>query len=158
MHCQSEFHHVDSEESMIIATRLLKASALYLLAGALLGLFMGIAKDFTLASVHVHIALLGWVAMAFAGIVYFLCPACAASRLASVHFWLHNLALPAMMISLATHAYGYSEAERLLGPSSSLVFLALLFLVFNICLNLRIAPPPNAIPEPQSLLRYQRQQ
>ena len=134
----------------MIGTRLLRISALYLLLGACMGLFMGIAKDFTLSSVHAHVTLMGWAALAFAGLVYIVLPACAASGLATVHFWSHNIGLPVMMLSLALHTYGIKEAEKLIAISSSLVLVSLLALVINIFLNgkmqVSVAPLP-ASPE-----------
>lgn len=45
-------------------------AALAALAGMSLGIFMGIRQDFTLAPVHAHINLLGWVTMALYGLYH----------------------------------------------------------------------------------------
>ena len=39
---------------------------------------------------------LGWTTMALAGLVYAVFPQAAQSRLARIHFWMHNAALPVM--------------------------------------------------------------
>ena len=120
---------------MTSGTGLLKISAVYLAVGSLLGLFMGIRQDFALTSVHAHISLLGWLAFAVAGIVYTLIPACAASKLARVHFWGHNIGFPAMMIALGLHSYGIGEAEPVIAVSSMVVAASLLVLVANLLMN-----------------------
>ena len=40
--------------------RFLKIAVVYLILGALLGLFMGLTQQFALAPVHAHLLLLGW--------------------------------------------------------------------------------------------------
>jgi hypothetical protein len=55
--------------------RLLKIAVVYLFVVALLGGFMGMTQQFTLAPVHAHLLLLGWASLALAGIVYHLYPA-----------------------------------------------------------------------------------
>jgi cbb3-type cytochrome oxidase subunit 1 len=47
---------------------------------------MGIAHDFTLAPVHAHSNLVGWVSLALFGAIYRAFPELAVSRLARVHF------------------------------------------------------------------------
>lgn len=70
--------------------RFLKIAVVYLVIGAALGLFMGITQKFVLAPVHAHLLLLGWASLALAGLVYHFYPVAGETRLARVHFWLHN--------------------------------------------------------------------
>lgn len=74
--------------------RFIKIAVVYLLVGTSLGVYMGMKEVFTLAPVHAHLNLLGWVSLALIGIVYHLYPAAAETRLARIHFWIHNLVLP----------------------------------------------------------------
>jgi hypothetical protein len=46
------------------------AAALAALGGMGLGIFMGLAQDFTLAPAHAHLNLLGWVTMALYGLYH----------------------------------------------------------------------------------------
>ena len=46
--------------------RFLKLAVVYLFAGALLGLIMGMNENFVLAPVHAHTLLLGWASLALA--------------------------------------------------------------------------------------------
>lgn len=76
--------------------RFFKVAAVYFVIAIILGIIMGIAHDFTLTSVHAHLNLLGWVSMALFGTIYYLFPAAGNSKLASTHFWLHNIGVPVM--------------------------------------------------------------
>ena len=119
----------------MIGARLLRISAIYLVLGLVLGLAMGITSNFSLTSVHAHILLLGWSAMAVSGIVYQVIPGCARNRLAVLHFWGHNLGLPVMMASLALQVYGQKNAEPAIAASSMLVLVSLLLFAVNLFLN-----------------------
>ncbi len=120
---------------MNIGLRLVKIAAVYMLAGLIMGLAIGISGNLTLMSVHSHILLLGWATMAVAGIVYMLMPGCSRSPLAKWHFWGHNLGLPVMMGSLALKDHGLSAAEKTLGASSTLVLVSLALFAINVVRN-----------------------
>lgn len=81
--------------------RLIKISSVYFAIGVLIGYYMSISHTYILTPVHVHINLLGWTALTLAGIIYHLFPQAGETGLAKWHFWLHNIGLPIMMISLA---------------------------------------------------------
>ena len=99
--------------------RFLKIAAVYLAIGVTMGLAMGITQKFALHPVHAHINLLGWATMALAGLIYVQFPAAAQTRLAKIHFWIHNLALPVMMVALAFLLSGYAQALYFLEPAST---------------------------------------
>lgn len=79
-----------------MSARFFKVAAVYFVIAIILGIVMGIRHDFSLASVHAHLNLLGWVSMALFGTIYHLYPAAGSSKLATIHFWLHNLGVPVM--------------------------------------------------------------
>ena len=87
-----------------MGSRLIKISAIYFVIGVSLGLYMSIVHSYVLTSVHVHINLLGWVSLALAGIIYTLFPDLASTKLAKIHFWLHNITLPIMMLGLCVYS------------------------------------------------------
>jgi len=120
---------------MKIGFRLLKIAAMYMVAGLVLGLAMGISSDFSLSSVHSHLLLLGWATMAITGFAYILAPACGQSRLAHLHFWGHNVGLPVMMASLALSIYGVKAAEKTIAAGSTVVLISLLFFAINLHRN-----------------------
>lgn len=120
-----------------MANRFLKLAALYLVLGVTLGLAMGMSQKFTLAPVHAHLGLLGWVSMALAGLIYLHHPAAAQTKLAAAHFWLHNLALPPFMAGLALVLMGEMWAGPLLGIGSAAVWLGLVLFAVNLWRALR---------------------
>jgi cbb3-type cytochrome oxidase subunit 1 len=120
---------------------LIKISVIYFLIGITLGLYMSIGHDYVLTGVHVHINLLGWVSLAIAGIFYKLFPHLAQSATAKVHFWLHNIGLPVMMISLAFVVTGAGGLfTTLLSIGGVVTVLAIYFFSFNILSNLDKSP------------------
>lgn len=122
--------------------RFLKIAVVYLVVGAVLGLAMGISGKFVLAPVHAHLLLLGWASLALAGVVYHLHPAAAATRLARIHFWLHNLGLPLFMGSLALMLTGREWALPLTAGAATTVLVGLVLFAANVLVNVRAARGP----------------
>jgi hypothetical protein len=120
------------EEESMIANRLLQMSVLYLIVGILLGVGMGIASDFTLRGVHVHLNLLGWGTMALMALIYKTYPDAAATKLAKVHFWLHSIGLPLLMIALAVMFLGNPKAGPVVGILSIITGLGVIAFCINI--------------------------
>jgi hypothetical protein len=115
----------------------LKLSVLYLRVGVALGIFMGASHNFTLRPVHAHVNLLGFTTLALAGLIYSVFPDAGASRLAKIHFWLMNLALPVMMGSLAGMLLGHTAVLPALIVSEFMAAGGVLAFAANIFLNLR---------------------
>ena len=109
----------------------------YLLAGVVLGVGMGASEDFTLRSLHSHISLLGWTTLALAGLIYHVVPAAGSSRLARMHFWLYNLALPPMLVALAALLLGHPGAVPILVASQLVVTAGVIAFVANVFLSLK---------------------
>jgi hypothetical protein len=124
-----------------IGIALLKIASLYLLGGLVLGLAMGVTQDFSLVSVHTHVLLIGWATLALTGVVYLVVPKCAEAKLATAHFWLHNLGLPVMLASLVLEARGEPRAEPVIGVGSAIVIVALGLFTLNLLVN---AKPSDA--------------
>lgn len=119
--------------------RFLQIAVVYLVVGAALGLYMGLTQVFVLAPVHAHVLLLGWASMALAGIIYHLYPAASTTRLARVHFWAHNLLLPAFMVALAGLLMGNPGAGPFVGITAIAMLAALACFAVNILMNARPA-------------------
>ncbi|KAB2337318.1 cytochrome-c oxidase [Cytobacillus depressus] len=118
--------------------KLIKISALYFAIGVLIGYYMSISHSYVFTPVHVHINLLGWTALTLAGILYHLFPNLAASKLGKWHFWLHNLGLPIMMISLAIMITTQNDAlVPFTATGATLTCLGVLLFVCNIWKNLK---------------------
>jgi hypothetical protein len=115
----------------------LKLAVLYLILGISLGIAMGASQNFTLRPVHAHINLLGWTTMALAGLIYSVFPQAGASRLARVHFWLLNLALPVMMGALSMLLLGHVAVAPVLAIAEITGALAIVAFAANLFLNLK---------------------
>ncbi|MFO1315603.1 MAG: hypothetical protein U1F58_08350 [Burkholderiales bacterium] len=122
-----------------MSVKFLKIAVVYLMLGTLLGLYMGGTEKFTLAPVHAHLLLLGWASLALAGIIYHLHPAAAGTRLAHIHFWLHNIGLPVSMAALAMMLSGATAAGPVVGIGSTAIFVGLVLFAVNVLANVRAA-------------------
>ena len=71
---------------------------LWAVAGMLLGLYMGIAEDHTLLTVHVAMMLSGFVTSALYGVLYRLWPAMKKSPLALAQFWISAIGVAVLII------------------------------------------------------------
>ena len=125
--------------------RLIQISAVYMVIGLSLGLAMGVSGNFSLTSVHAHIALLGWATMAITGIVYLVMPNCARSWLATLHFWGHNVGLPVMVASLAIKDYVRTNMEPVIGAGSTLVLVSLVLFAVNLLRNGGLYPRTSRV-------------
>jgi len=117
---------------MHLGTHMLRIASVYMVAGLILGIVMGISGNFALTSTHAHGLLLGWATMALTGLVYLQMPACGRGRLAGIHFWGHNLGLPVLLAGLAFEVYGAQWAEKAIAAGSVAVLLSLV----SFCVNL----------------------
>jgi cbb3-type cytochrome oxidase subunit 1 len=122
-----------------VGLNFLRIAVVYLFLGALLGLAMGITQKFVLAPVHAHLLLLGWASLALAGIVYHLYPPASATRLARMHFWLHNLGLPVFMIGLALVLTGTEAGLAITATGATVVLVGLALFSTNVLLNVKPA-------------------
>ena len=121
-----------------MSQRFIHIAVAYLVAGATLGLAMGISQKFALQPVHAHILLAGWLSLAMAGAIYKLYPAAAATKLATAHFWLHNVGLPIFMAGLAAViSTGNQGLIPIVATGASLVLIGFYCFAMNIWLRLR---------------------
>ena len=123
-----------------MAARFIQIAVVYLVIGGVMGLYMGITTKFTLTPVHAHVLLAGWLSLAMAGVVYTLYPAAAATRLAKLHFWLHNVGLPIFMAGLAAFLLSGNEKIGPVIAGGALVLLVgLVLFAANVLMNVRQA-------------------
>jgi len=115
----------------------LKLSVVYLIIGISMGIAMGASQNFTLRPVHAHINLLGWTTMALAGLIYSVFPKAGESRLARLHFWLLNLALPVMMSALALLLFGQVGVAPVLALAEIAAALGIVAFAVNMFINLK---------------------
>ena len=121
-----------------MAQRFLQIAVVYLIVGASVGMWMGIAGNFALAPVHAHLLLLGWVTLALAGVIYHLHPRAAGTRLAKLHFWVHNLALPVFMCGLFLFLTGRTSQPGIAVVGGSFLLLGLGVFALNVLMNVKV--------------------
>jgi hypothetical protein len=126
-----------------MGTRFIKIATLYLAIGVTMGMVMGMTGKFTLMPVHAHVNLLGWASLALVGVVYQLYPEASRTRLAKIHFWLHNLGLPPLMIALAFLLSGNEALEPVVGIASLVVGCGIFIFVINVWMTLKPADESN---------------
>jgi cbb3-type cytochrome oxidase subunit 1 len=122
-----------------MGVKLIKIASIYFVVGVCFGMFMSISHKFEYASVHAHINLVGWVSLALAGLVYHVFPEAGKSILGKIHFWLHNIGLPLMMISLFFLVSGNTSAEPFVAVGGTLTALAVLTFMINVLKNVSAA-------------------
>ncbi len=125
------------------ATVWLKLAVVYLMIGISLGIAMGASENFLLRPVHAHLNLLGWATLALAGLIYSVFPDAAKSRLAVIHFWLHNTALPIMMGSLCLLLLGHRDVVPILAASEFMAAGGVIAFACNIFFNVKQRPAPS---------------
>jgi hypothetical protein len=107
-------------------------AVLFAICGMTLGLWMGAHEDFTLAPVHAHVNLLGWVTMFLAGLFYHAYPE-RQGTLARVHLGLALIGLLIMAPGLAALKLGYvSWGGPMTIIGSVITFAAMILFAFII--------------------------
>lgn len=111
--------------------------ALWLLVGMGLGMYMGANENFTLAPLHAHINLVGFVLMTLFGLAYRVVPRLAEGGFAQLHFWLHQLGALVMLAGLFLLLSGIMPAiVPVMAAGEGVVFLATLAWLVNLLRNL----------------------
>ena len=123
---------------MNISRNFLLIGTLYLLTGVTLGMYMGGSGDHSMAPVHAHINLLGFTLMAVFAFAYKLFPAMGNSKLALVHFWLHQIGVIILIVLLFLLFTG-NIAEQSMFPlaplSEALVWIGVAVFGVNVFQN-----------------------
>lgn len=121
-----------------MSIRFFRCAVLYSLFGISMGIYMGAAQDFSIKGIHVHANLAGWVSMAVMGLIYRSFPAMAQSKLATVHFWLHNIGLPLMLAGIYGVWHEFARFGKIsVSVGSLMVALAFVTFAINVWKNAR---------------------
>jgi len=120
---------------MSLSIRFLLIGAIYGLIAMSLGIVMGAQENFTLAPVHAHLNLLGWVALTIYGVVYKIYPVMGKSRLATTQFYAVNAAVLLLIPALAAFLLGHREVLPVLIAGELLTFVSLILFAVNIWMN-----------------------
>jgi cbb3-type cytochrome oxidase subunit 1 len=132
----------ESGELHVLSTRLIHTAVAFFVLGVSLGIYMGLNQDFRFTHVHAHLNLLGWVALALAGLLYAAYPELEHGWLAHAHYWLHTVGLAVFMGGFAwSRATGDFHFVSVAG-GASMVALGVLLFAINVFSRLRA---PTAI-------------
>ena len=108
-------------------------ATVYFVLAVCLGAYMGASQDHTFLSVHAHLNLLGWVSLAIIGCIYLLKPKLATTRLAQLHFWLHNIGAPVLLVAVAfIHSGSVEIAGPIAGISSIVTVIGIMCFAVNL--------------------------
>jgi hypothetical protein len=109
----------------MISSLLLRISTVLLLCGLVLGIFMGIKEDFTLAPAHAHLNLIGFVLMFLVGLYYRIVPAAGADPLARIQAGLHVVGAIVLPCGVALVLTGGTGVVVIVGSLIVLAAMAL---------------------------------
>lgn len=101
-----------------LAAKFFGSAVVYAILAMTLGMVMGITQDHSQAPTHAHFVLIGWVSFALYGVFYHIVPAAAATRLATVQFWLAQISFAVMIVGLLFLFGGYTAAEPVVAAGS----------------------------------------
>jgi hypothetical protein len=109
------------------------AAVLFLAVGVALGLIMAATNDHSLAPVHAHTNLLGWVSSALFGLFYALAPRAASPRWIWAHLMTHCAGVLLMMVGLTGVLTDDEFLAAMLGPGVALTLVAFLLFILAVC-------------------------
>ncbi|TFJ94418.1 hypothetical protein [Lentibacillus salicampi] len=78
----------------------IKIAVIYFILGIAIGMFMSSTLQLQWAAAHAHVNLAGWASIGITGVVYSIYPKAGSSTLGKWHFWLYNLGMPVLLLSM----------------------------------------------------------
>lgn len=108
-----------------ISARFFATAALFGLIGMGWGVQMSVSQDHSLSPAHGHLNLIGFVAMAVFGTYYALSPRAAASRLATIHYWLSIVTVVVLTPGIALAISGETEIFAKVGSILAIAAMAM---------------------------------
>src|SRR5699024_4908847 len=85
---------------MVMGAKWIKLAVLYFGIGIAGGLFMSASLQLHWAAAHAHVSLVGCAARAIIGLLYDVYPKAGNNALRKWTFWLYNIGLPILLISM----------------------------------------------------------
>jgi hypothetical protein len=115
----------------MISAWFMRFGVVFAIIGMGLGIHMGAAHDFSLAPVHAHVNLVGWVSMFLAGLFYQAYPA-RQTRIASMHLGLAIVGMLLMAPGITAIMRHLSWGEPVAIAGSFATFAATLLFAVNV--------------------------
>lgn len=119
---------------MDVSRNFVLVGTVFLIIGICFGIYMGGGGDRAFAPLHAHVNLLGFVLSMIFALTYRSYAAMGASRLASLHFWLHVVAGVVLLLMLFLLLAG-RIAETAMFPLAPIAELAILLGVVLFLVN-----------------------
>ena len=111
-----------------------QSAVLFVIAGMIWGIIMGISQDFSAAPAHAHLNLLGWVSLFLFGVYYRLHPSLEVAKTAIVQVWVWIIGTIVLAIGIGLVSTGHAIGEPVTGVGSFIVLIDVLlfgWLVFQ---------------------------
>jgi len=99
-----------------LSNTFLRLAVVCALLGMIWGNFMGMTQQYTTATAHTHLNLLGWVSMSLYGLYYRVMPHAAVGRLPQAHLWTSVASLVVMVPAIALVKLEHAPTLALAGP------------------------------------------
>jgi hypothetical protein len=119
---------------------LIAAAAIYLVAGMVLGIAMGMTHDFRLRHMHAHVNLVGFAAQGMIGLTCRAWPELKTSALVQAAAWLILAGTPFLLFGMGAIAFGSWAAPII--PGSIAVAVGSLLFTCALVRNFTNAKPP----------------
>jgi cytochrome c oxidase cbb3-type subunit 1 len=129
----------------------IKSSVTWLAAGVTLGLAMALQPAWAVyRAAHIHLAVLGFVAMMIFGVGYHVLPRFAGHPLrfpwlAALHWWMANVGLALFAAGFMLRPHGIAGAAALLGSGAALSAAGAYTFAWNIWRTMRSAERRQAV-------------
>ena len=114
---------------------LIRISVIYFFIGVVMGSMIHAVPE--LRTLHPHWNLLGWVSFALAGLIYTLFPQAGSSKLGKIHFWLHTLGMPLMLLGLLFDGLGL-PAVPYAPVGGLLIVIGVLLFAINVFVHVKL--------------------
>ena len=117
----------------------IKIAALYFILGIAFGLFMHYTIQLQWGATHAHINVVGWLSTGLIGVIYSVYPAAGNSSLGKMHFWLHQIGLPVLLLGML---FIYVDVPRFVlefcvSGGGIAVALSVIIFILNVFKNVR---------------------
>jgi hypothetical protein len=108
----------------------MRISAIYALAGAMLGSDLAGREDYSLVAVHAHILVVGWLTLFVYGLFYYVVKDLSMKRTAKLHVWTGIIGGAAMPIGMLLYRKleGTATLLTFIGSASVLLVAMIAFL------------------------------
>ncbi|WP_417672461.1 hypothetical protein [Roseibium sp.] len=104
---------------------------IYVIAGMAFGIHLSATHDYTLAPVHAHLNLIGWVTMGLFGLYYHAVPSASEGILAKIHFAVATIGLwviiPGIVFAIQQKGETLAKLGSVLTLGSMILFLIVVF-------------------------------